>query len=108
MWSQYHTSSNWISFNSAYEWNPFEVRWITELFTPLNGKLGENNVINIIRPAHISGDDILEHITFRIFNKLTDVRDLPFVRHRDYHAYLWGNDIKFITQYEKKNKLVVF
>jgi hypothetical protein len=101
-------SANWISFNRAYDWNPFEERWITALFTPLREHLNAHQIINIIRPAHISGDDVLEHITFRIFDKTTDVRDLPFVHLQDYHAYLWGNQIEFVTQYERKNKLVVF
>ena len=101
-------SADWISFNSVHDRSSSEKQWIRTLFSPLREVLTNHQIVNIIRPVHISGDDVLEHITFRIFDKLTDVRDLPFLRYQDYHAYLWGDQIEFVTQYEKKNKLVVY
>ena len=107
MTTNFISASNWITFNNAYDWNPFEKDWIASLFAPLREKLEEHQVLNIIRPAHISGEDILEHITFRIFDKYTDVRNVAFVRYTDYHAYLWGDQIEFITQYKRKQLITI-
>ena len=63
-------------------------------------------------PPHYSREDTLPHFTFRIFNKLTDVRDISFLRIRDYHGYVWTEEegeltLEFITQFTNRETLLV-
>jgi hypothetical protein len=73
------------------------------LYDEYNEKLSEHQAIHILRPIHHSSDDILAHFTFRIWDKLTDVRDVGFIRPIDLHGYVWPEQdgeltLEFITQ----------
>jgi hypothetical protein len=42
-------------------------------------KLKEHEMINILEPPNVEEGDVLESIPFRIFDTITDIRDIPFM-----------------------------
>lgn len=92
-----------IVFNRNETFTENEVEFITRVLRDeYHGKLAEHQAIHILRPIHHSSDDILPHFTFCIWDKLTDVRDVGFIRPRDLHGYVWTEQdgtlcMEFIT-----------
>jgi hypothetical protein len=64
----------------------------------------------VVTAGRIESNETMSYfrIMISIFDKYTDVRDIAFICFTEYHAYLWGNKIEFITQYEQENKIVVW
>lgn len=91
-----------ISFNRNEHFSEKEVEFITRVLSlEYQQKLGENQVINVLRPIHPS-QDVLPHFTFRIWDNLIDVHDIGFARPRDLHGYVWEEQngeltLEFIT-----------
>jgi len=102
-----------ISFNRNSTFSEEEKEFITRVISrEFQGRLKEHEIINVLSPPHHSRDDTLPHFTFRIFDKLTDVRDISFLRFRDYHGYVWTEEngeltLEFITQFINRNTIVV-
>jgi hypothetical protein len=89
-----------------------EKEFITRaLACEFQGRLKEHEIINVLSPLHYSREDTLPHFTFRIFDKLTDVRDICFLRWRDYHGYVWTEEngeltLEFITQFTNRKTIL--
>jgi len=102
-----------ISFNRNAPFSEVEKEFITRVLThQFQGQLKEHEIINVLRPIHHSRDDTLPHFTFRIFDKLTDVRDISFLRFKDYHGYVWTEEdgemtLEFITQFFNRKTILV-
>lgn len=100
-----------FSFNRNFTFSAKEKEFITRVLTrEFQGRLKENEIINVLSPIHYSRHDTLPHFTFRIFDKLTDVRDIAFLRFRDYHGYVWMEEdgeltLELITQYFNRKTL---
>ena len=110
----HHTLTMEISFNRNGTFSAKEKQFITRVLTcEFQDCLKENEIINVLNPIHHSRNDTLPHFTFRIFDKRTDVRDIAFLRFRDYHAYVWTEEndeltLEFITQYVNRHSILVF
>ena len=102
----FHLTSEMITFNPILleEINPFEMEFIKRLLTPFRKVLSSTQYIIVDYGIHTSGDDIQEHVTFRIIDTLTDVRDFFFP---SIHAYLWGNDIDYFSFYDQNGHINV-
>lgn len=108
------TTTMEISFNRNVEFTKQEKRFICKvLLEQFQDKLSPYEKICVLRNIHHSRDDVLPHFTFRIWNDLIDTRDVPFIRMRDYHGYVWAEQdgsftLDFITQYTNEKKIAVF
>ena len=69
--------------------------------------LTEHQIITILEPPKVAEGDVLERIPFRIFDTLTDIRDIPFMNSQEYYAYIGGKEIEFITYYDDKKYVYV-
>jgi len=102
-----------ISFNRNAPFSEVEKEFITRVLTrEFQDRLKPTEIINVLRPIHHSRDDTLPHFTFRIFDKLTDVRDISFLRFKDYHGYVWKEEdgeltLEFITQFFNRKTILV-
>ena len=104
-----------IAFNRNYVFTEYEKEFITtslknadELKEHLKN---DENQIYVINPIHHSDDDVLPYFTFRIFNKSTEICDIPFLVFDDFHGYVWTEQdgsltLDFITQF-KNDKVSV-
>ena len=100
-------SVRWISFTRAHKWTPEQKRSISLLFSTMRKTLKEHEMITILEPPKVEEGDVLESIPFRIFDTLTDIRDIKFMNDQEYYAYIGCNEIEFITYYDDKNKYIV-
>jgi hypothetical protein len=102
-----------ISFNRNQLFSTEEKEFITRVLRrEYQGRLKKYEVINVLRPIHYSNDDTLPHFTFRIFNKLTHICDVGFLRFQDLKGYVWTEEngeltLEFVTQYINKKSVVV-
>jgi len=108
------TTTMEVSFNRNVMFSKQEKQFIHKaLVAQFQGRLFAHEKICVLRNIHHSRDDVLPHFTFRIWNDLVSTRDIPFLRMKDYHGYVWteedgSSSLEFITQYTNQKEIAVF